>query len=49
MDGIARGREDEFAAQLARGEIVALLPDHAPDGGHRAAKLRQLRRLPPKG
>ena len=25
MDGIARGREDEFAAQLARGEIVALL------------------------
>jgi hypothetical protein len=25
MDGIARGREDEFSAQLARGEIVALL------------------------
>jgi hypothetical protein len=25
MDGIARGREGEFAALLARGEIVALL------------------------
>jgi len=45
-DGIARGREDEFAAQLARGEIVALLQITHLMGGHRTAGLRQLRRLP---
>jgi len=30
MDGIARGRKDKFAAQLARWSSSA--PDHAPDG-----------------